>query len=76
MEKHIARTNLKTARKNAGLTQSSIAKHLGIDLRYYKKIESGAALGGIWLWDGLEDLLGVNQRDMREIHPDTEDSLS
>ena len=50
---------------------------MGIHLRYYKAMESGERLGGIDLWDKLEDLTGVHQRTLREIsdtRPDLEDS--
>lgn len=56
------------------MTQQDMADKLGVGLRHYKKIESGETLGSIPLWDDLEDLLEVNQRVLREIHPDREDS--
>ena len=68
------RENLKNARKAAGLTQQAMADRLGIGLRHYKKIESGETLGSVPLWDDLEDVLGINQRVLREIHPDKEGS--
>lgn len=71
------RDNLKKARKEAGMTQKRVADKLDIGLRYYKSIESGERLGGIELWDALEDLFSVHQRKLREIstiHPDQEDS--
>lgn len=68
------RENLKKARKAAGFTQQQMADRLGIHERYYKALESGERLGGISLWDGLEDILGVNQRVLRETHHDTKDS--
>lgn len=68
------RNNLKEARKNAGLTQEKMAERLGIGLRHYKKIEKGETLGSIPLWDALEDVLGVNQRVLREMHLDKADS--
>ena len=70
------RKNLRNARKAAGLTQQAIAGKLGIHERYYKSLESGERLGGIWMWDKLEDLLGVNQRVLREIHPGPKDNQS
>lgn len=63
------RNNLRAARKAAGLTQQALADKLGVGLRHYKKIESGETLGSIGIWDKLEDLLRVNQRVLREIHP-------
>ena len=68
------RNNLQAARKAAGMTQQAMADKLGVGLRHYKKSESGETLGSIPLWDDLEDLLEVNQRVLREIHPDREDS--
>ena len=68
------RNNLQAARKAAGMTQQAMADKLGVGLRHYKKIESGETLGSIPLWDDLEDLQEVNQRVLREIHPDREDS--
>lgn len=71
------RSKLKEARQKAGMTQQQMADTLGIHLRYYKAIESGERLGGIDLWDTLEDLTGVHQRTLREIsdtRPDLEDS--
>lgn len=67
------RQNLKTARRRAGLTQQQVADMLGITLRYYKDIESGVKLGAIDLWDMLEDLFGIHQRELRR---DTKDSPS
>lgn len=64
------RRNLQAARKAAGMTQQAMADKLGIHERYYKAIESGEKLGAIWIWDKLEDRLGVNQRVLREIHLD------
>lgn len=65
----MARETLRKARIGKHLTQQAIADRLGIDARYYKSIESGERLGGIWLWDQLEDILDINQRVLREIHP-------
>lgn len=72
------RTNLKEARKAAGMTQQQMADKLGVGLRHYKKIESGETLGSIEMWDMMEDLFNVHQRELRRIsesHPDKEDSL-
>ncbi len=72
------RKNLKEARQKASMTQNQVAEYLGINLRYYKKIESGNMLGAIHLWDSLEDLFGIHQRQLREIsenHHDKEDNL-
>ena len=68
------RSKLKEARRKAGMTQQQMADQLEIGLRYYKAIESGERLGAIQLWDRLEDMLAVNQRVLRENHPDKEDN--
>ena len=59
------RGNLKAARAAAGMTQQAVADELGIGLRYYCRIEAGGATGRVELWDALEDLFGVNQRELR-----------
>lgn len=61
------RENLRAARKAAGLTQEQVAEILGIHERYYKSLESGDRLGGIYLWDKLEDLFHIHQRVLREL---------
>lgn len=68
------RENLRNARKAAGMTQQQLADKLRISLTHYQNIEYGKALGSIKLWDDLEDITGINQRVLREIHPDTEDN--
>lgn len=68
------RENLKAARLKKGMTQKQVAECLDIHERYYKALEGGERLGRIWMWDALEDLLGVNQRVLRENHPGKADS--
>lgn len=68
------RLNLQAARKSKGLTQQAVAEYLGINIRYYKAIETGDKLGAIWIWDKLEDLLETNQRVLRENHLDKEEN--
>ena len=60
------RNNLKTARRAAGLTQQAVADKVGLSLREYHRIERGEIIGSIAVWDALEDMLGVNQRTLRE----------
>ena len=64
----MGRDNLRAARKAKNLTQQQMADELGLTLRYYKGIEAGERLGSIAIWDAAEDLLGINQRVLREIH--------
>ncbi len=61
------RKNLKEARHKAGMTQKQVAEYLGITIRSYQRIESGASLGSIKNWDALEDLFDVHQRILRKI---------
>lgn len=68
----MAREVLKEARSAAGMTQQQVADHLGVSLRHYCRIESGEVMGKIPMWDALEDLFGINQRELR--HQSTEAS--
>ena len=61
------RKNLKEARQKAGMTQKEVAEYLGITLRSYQRIEDAQFLGSIRHWDALEDLLGIHQRELREV---------
>ena len=72
------RENLKKARLDKNMTQKQVAKYLHTAERYYKQIESGERLGSIKIWDALEDLFAIHQRELRkisEIHPDKADNL-
>ena len=57
---------LKRAREQAGTTQKEIADKLGVSERYYQHIESGSREGKGWLWDELEALFQIPQRQLRE----------
>lgn len=57
---------LKRAREQAGATQKEIADKLGVSERYYRHIESGTREGKGWLWDELEALFQIPQRQLRE----------
>lgn len=61
----MARESLKAARRALGMTQQQVAESIGVSLRYYQDIESGGKCGSFRVWDALEDLLGVHQRDLR-----------
>ena len=61
------RKNLKEARQKAGITQQQVADHLGISLVYYQKIEQGSRTGDFELWDNLEDLFNLHQRELRKM---------
>ena len=57
---------LKQAREQAGATQKEIANKLGVSEVYYRFIEAGSREGKGWLWDELEALFGIPQRQLRE----------
>lgn len=60
------RNNLKTARRAAGLTQQAVADKVGVTIRFYRMVESGARTGSYEMWDKLEDLFQIHQRVLRE----------
>lgn len=60
------RTLLNNTRKERGISARQMAEQLGISRRYYLEIESGSKTGRTDIWDGIEDILGVNQRILRE----------
>lgn len=66
-EEAMGRDRLRNARLDAGMTQQQVADHLGITLRYYQSIEKGDRTGDFQLWDELEDLFSIHQRDLRLI---------
>lgn len=61
----MAREMLKDARHAAGMTQQQVADHVGISLRYYQNLEAGDRNGDFQIWDTLEDLFGIHQRELR-----------
>ncbi len=67
------RANLKKARQDLGKTQQVMADELHISLRHYQRIESGTILGSIDIWDVLEDLTQIHQRQLREIQENHHD---
>lgn len=67
MQEKRERVNLKTARKEAGMTQQQVADEICVSLRQYQRIESGQAHGTFETWDSLEDLFNTHQRKLREI---------
>lgn len=70
------RANLKQARKQLGLTQQKLADELNITLRYYKMLEAGTTGNGYTIWDKLEDITGIPQRELREISENHHDQVA
>ena len=62
------RIKLKNERLKNELTQKEIALKLGISERYYQAIELGSQQGSIAIWDKLEDLFNIPQRQLRELN--------
>ena len=62
------RIKLKNQRLKNELTQKEIALKLGISERYYQAIELGSQQGSIAIWDKLEDLFNIPQRQLRELN--------
>ena len=60
------RQTLQQARKEAGKTQKEIAHIIGISERFYQHIEAGTREGKARIWDALEDLFKIPQRQLRE----------
>ena len=42
-----------------------VSEHLNVTIRSYQRIESGEMLGSIRIWDALEDLFRIPQRELR-----------
>lgn len=53
----MSRNNLAELRRNAQLTQSELAKELGVSLRQYNRLEAGTSNGSIGVWRQLQQLL-------------------
>lgn len=65
----MAREKLKAARVAKGMTQQQVADSLGISLRHYQRMESGEITGFVELWDELEDMFSIHQRELRRTTP-------
>jgi len=59
------RDGLKIIREDRGLTQGQVVTSIGCSIRMYRFIEAGQREGKGWIWDALQDLFGVNQRELR-----------
>lgn len=64
------RARLKDERTSRGMTQQGVANTLGISLRYYQNIEEGSRTGDFEIWDQLEDMFNVHQRELRQKSPE------
>lgn len=57
---------LKNARMGSGMTQRETATAIGVSERTYQRIEAGTREGKARVWDKLETLFGLPQRQLRE----------
>ena len=58
---------LRASRAKAGKTQKEIALSIGISERYYQHLEAGTREGKGAIWDQLENLFDLPQRDLRKV---------
>lgn len=67
------REKLRNARRQNQLKQEEVANKLHITTRQYQRIEKGTTVGRVEMWDKLEDLFQISQRQLRENtkRPDT-----
>jgi DNA-binding XRE family transcriptional regulator len=61
------RLNLINARKKAGYTQSQLGQMVGATKQRISNLETGYYGTKPEVWDKLEDILQVNQRQLREL---------
>lgn len=57
---------LRRERDEHGLTQREMAEHLNISTRQYQRIETGASVGSIKIWDALQEWFHIDQKILRE----------
>jgi transcriptional regulator with XRE-family HTH domain len=61
------RKNLINAREGAQLSPREISKLLGITERFYRYIENGDREGKGYIWDRLQDLFHIDQKELRRV---------
>ena len=61
------RQRLFLERVRRGLTQEQVAKQVGISRKGYSHIETARRGASTEVWDALEDLFKVDQRELRAI---------
>lgn len=57
---------LRQARQSRGWTLEHVAKKIGVTKAAIRDLEIGRRKGSIPVWDALEDLFGIPQRQLRE----------
>ena len=61
------RQTLITARKAKGLTQAGLGKMIGLSNKSISAMEQGRVTGPYENWVALQNILGVDQRELRKI---------
>jgi DNA-binding XRE family transcriptional regulator len=67
----MTRTNLINLRKKEGLSQTALARLVGIHKSSLCKIEKGRTRGDLDTWDKLEAVLGIDQKILRQVDDTT-----
>ncbi len=60
------RNILRQARIDAGQLQRQTAEAVGISERYYRSLEAGSREGKCTVWDKLEELFKIPQKELRK----------
>ena len=60
------RLRLYEERTRRGLSQEQVAYKIGMTKQGYNRIELGRRGASADIWDALEDLFGVDQRELRK----------
>lgn len=56
-DKHLLKNNLKTIRKNLGITQEELANQIGVQKSYYSRLERGEFIPSIKLCLMIRDAI-------------------
>lgn len=56
--------SLQSVRQRKGLTQAEVAKHAGINVNYYAKLERGEAVPSLKMLEKIVKALGVRSSDV------------
>lgn len=67
--------HIRTMRLQRGWTLDFVAQKAGITKSAYCHIEAGRRGASTSVWDRLEDLFGIDQRELREIKPESAEEV-
>jgi transcriptional regulator with XRE-family HTH domain len=63
--------NLASIRKKHHMTQEQLGQLVGLRASSISMLESGQNLGKLSTWDKLEEVLGVDQKILRQVKKET-----